>query len=123
VTFCRLQCGWILLDIHSLDSYTSEVLRRGAVMPVRKSLHCSKSSPSNLRSPQGKIPVAATKSRVEEPPRARTKAARTLNVYEITGSYRFFRVFRWPTERLRTLKTKGLHRCHVGYKNDEKKGC
>jgi hypothetical protein len=92
-------------------------------MPARKSLHGSKSSPCNLRSRQGKIPAAAVKSRGEEPPRVRTKTPRTLNVYENTGSYRFFRVFLRPTETLRTLIIKGLHRSFIGYRNDEKKGC
>jgi hypothetical protein len=110
VTFCRLHTSWIVLDFHSLDRYTWEMLRRGAVMPARKSLHSSKSTPCNRRSRQGKIPAAAMKSRVEEPLRARTMTPRTLNVYENKVSYRFFRVFRWPAGRLRTLKIKGLHR-------------
>jgi hypothetical protein len=92
-------------------------------MPARKSLHFSKSSPSNLRSSQGKIPSAAMKSRVEEPRRTRSETPRTLNVYENTGSYRFFKGFQRSTEWPRTLKTKGLHRSFIGYRNDEKKGC
>jgi hypothetical protein len=92
-------------------------------MPARKSLHFSKSTPSNLRSRQGKIPVAGVKSWVEEPRRARTKTPRTLNVYENTGSYRFSRVFRRPAERRWTLKIKGLHRSFIAYINDRKKGC
>ena len=92
-------------------------------MPARKSLHFSKSSPCNLRSPQGIIPAAAMKSEVEEPRRNRVGTSRTLNVYENTGSYRFFRVFLRPTETLRTLIIKGLHRSFIGYRNDEKKGC
>jgi hypothetical protein len=92
-------------------------------MPARKSPHLSKSSPCNLRSPQGKIPAAAVNSRVEENQRARTKTPQTLNVYENTGSYRFFRVFRRPARRLRTLITKGLARLFIGYRNDKKKGC
>jgi hypothetical protein len=123
VTFCRLQASWILLDFHSLDSYTWRVLRRGAVMPARKSFHFLKSSPSNLRSSQGKIPAAEAEFRVEEPRRAYTETTRTLNVYEKTGSYRFLRVFRRPAGRLQTLKTKGLHRSFIGYINDRKKGC
>jgi hypothetical protein len=77
-------------------------------MPVRKSLPFSKSSLSDLRSPEGKIPAAATKSGVEEHRQARTRPPRTLNVYEDTGSYRFFRAFRWSAQRLLALKIKGL---------------
>jgi hypothetical protein len=82
-----------------------------------------KSIPSGLRSPPGKIPAEARRSRVEESRQARAKTPRTLNVYENTGSYRFFRAFRWPALRLRILKTKGLSQSCIGYKNDEKKGC
>jgi hypothetical protein len=57
-------------------------------MPARKSLRFSKSSPSNLPSPQGKIPAAATKSVVEERRRAHAKTPRTLNVIERKGENR-----------------------------------
>jgi hypothetical protein len=90
-------------------------------MPVRMSLPFSKSSPSDLRTPQGKIPAAATKSRVEGRRRARARTSRTLNVYENTGSYRFFRAFRWPAPRLWILKIEGLLRSCIGYRNDRKK--
>jgi ribosomal protein L32 len=63
-------------------------------MPVRKSLPFSKSTPSDLRRPQGKTPAAGTKSRVEERRQARARTLRTLNVYEKTGTYRLSRAFR-----------------------------
>ena len=53
----------------------------------------------------------------------RPRPTRTLNVYENTGCYRFFGVFRRPAGRLRTLKIKGWHRFIIGYRNDKKKGC
>jgi hypothetical protein len=92
-------------------------------MPARKYLYFSKSSPSYLRSPQAKIPTAAAKSRVEERQRDPAGTQRTLNVYENTGSYRFFRAILWLTRRLPTLKIKGLPRTFIGYRNDKKKGC
>jgi hypothetical protein len=92
-------------------------------MPARKSLRFSKSSSSNLRNRQGKIPAAAVESRVKEPRRAAAKTLRTLNVYENTGSYRFLRVFRRRAGKVRTLRTKGLHRLFIAYRNDKKKGC
>jgi hypothetical protein len=92
-------------------------------MPVRKFPILSNVGPCNLRSPQGKTRAAAMNSRVGEPRRARARTPRTLNIYENTGSYRFFTVFRQPAGRFRTLKVKGLHRFCIAYRNDKKKGC
>jgi hypothetical protein len=84
------------------------MLQRGAVMPARKFFHFSKPSPCILRSPQGKIPAAAVKSRVEEPRRARTKTPRTLNVYENTGSYWFFQEFSAVGGKAQDIENKGV---------------